>query len=92
LTVSCREGRPLLPVPSATGTLCGAETPSEKKKTRVVINYDAQASVESARQGRAWLSKAGLSHTMVLGVEGEVDNVSHRGRLKEANCQRNGQT
>ena len=81
---------------AATSTKCNRDAmwcrdTFRKKNTFVVRDYDAQSSVESARQGRAWLGKARLSHTMVLGVESKLDDVSHRGSLKETNCQRNGQ-
>jgi hypothetical protein len=49
---------------------------------------DIQASIESARKRRAWLSKAGLGHGVVLGEEHKLDVVSHSGGLKEGECQR----
>jgi hypothetical protein len=55
------------------------------------IERDAQASIKSARQGRAWFGKARLGHTMVLRVEGKIDDVSNRGSLKKTDYQRNGQ-
>ena len=79
-------GRPLLEVPFATGRLYSARI--QKKQTRFFwMERNAQASIKSARQGRAWFVKARLGNAVVLGMESELDDISHRGGLKETNCQ-----
>ena len=67
-----------------------SEEAFRKKKRVFWIERDAQASIKSARQGRAWFGKARLGHTMVLRVEGKLDDVPNRGSLKKTKCQRNG--
>jgi hypothetical protein len=44
---------------------------------------DAQASVGSVVKGSAWRVKAGLGHSVVLGMERELDGVSRRCALNK---------
>ena len=44
---------------------------------------DAQASVGSAIKGSAWCIKAGLGHSVILGMEREQDGVSRGGTLNK---------
>ena len=45
--------------------------------------YDVQTSINSAIKGSAWCIKAGLGHSVVLGIEFERDDVPSRGALNE---------
>ena len=58
------------------------ENISENKRCETYMNrQDAQASVGSAIKGSAWCIKAGLGHSVVLGMEREQDCVSRGGAL-----------